>query len=478
MSIWDYFSGNASPEQQAGLLGLSTALNGSLGDGRRPVGFGQALAAGAQGMQQGRDQYNDREQAKQALAMQAKLMGFKLKEAESDFDNQEAQRARAKKLIEFNQKYFGGGIGAGGQAPAGMDGMSQAAAPQMQAPMMGGPASLPQLGAQPGAAPVGGMQQKSGVFDQRMAYAQALRADGFAEQADAQEAQALKFQPKVSGWKEVKQNGKVLYAPFFEDGTNGNPVPLEVAKQLEKVNTGGTTELVDSFTGATVRSLNNTMKPGETASNGIARANLGLSQQRLALERQNAGKPVYNAEAGGFILPPSPANPGGKIIPLSGAGGGKMTEDQAKATGWLVQAENAYKNLRNVAFDKNGKIADAAKPGFGDAVAAVPGLGALGNTLRSADRQKFNQATSSMAEAFLRAATGAGVNREEAAQKVQEITPVWGEDEEVTRQKFESIPLYIDSLKVRAGPGAKKAAGVLAGPAPAGGGWSIKKVGQ
>lgn len=337
MSIWDYFSGNASPEQQAGLLGLSTALNGSLGDGRRPVGFGQALAAGAQGMQQGRDQYNDREQAKQALAMQAKLMGFKLKEAESDFDNQEAQRARAKKLIEFNQKYFGGGMGAGGQAPAGMDGMSQAAAPQMQAPMMGGPASLPQLGAQPVTAPTSGMQQKSSVFDQRLAYAQALRAKGFAEQADAQEAQALKFQPKVKALENVYgADGKVYKKPYFEDGSSGEPIPAEVAEKLMAVNQGGVTTLRNAFTGSAAQTITNTASPESLLSAATARRGQDLVNARAKEATQvSKAPPGYRFMPDGSLL----AIPGGPADAKANKDGVQKVQDARDVLSVLDEAE-------------------------------------------------------------------------------------------------------------------------------------------
>jgi hypothetical protein len=140
-----------------------------------------------------------------------------------------------------------------------------------------------------------------------------------------------------------------------------------------------------------------------------------------------------------------------------------MTEDQGKATGWLVQAENAYKNMMSAGLGPDGKPTSAAYPGFNDALSAIPSLGAttaIANTMRGAGRQKFMQASESLSEALLRAATGAGVNKEEAAQKVRELTPVFGEDEETTKQKFAAIPLYIESLKVRAGPGARKAAGI------------------
>jgi hypothetical protein len=138
--------------------------------------------------------------------------------------------------------------------------------------------------------------------------------------------------------------------------------------------------------------------------------------------------------------------------------GVKLTEDQGKATGWLVQAENAFKNMQAAGFDRDGNPTSAAKPGVADAIAGVPLVGgAVGNWLRTPDRQKFVQGASSLSESLLRAATGAGVNKDEAKQKIEELTPQWGEDAETTKQKMAAIPLYIESLKVRAGPGAPKA---------------------
>ena len=141
----------------------------------------------------------------------------------------------------------------------------------------------------------------------------------------------------------------------------------------------------------------------------------------------------------------------------------KLTEDQGKATGWLVQADNAYKNMMAVGADKDGDPTSAARPGFNDALAAIPSFGltsGVANTMRGADRQKFIQAASSLSESLLRAATGAGVNRDEAEQKIKELTPQFGEAAETTKQKYAAIPLYIESLKVRAGPGASRAAGI------------------
>ncbi len=155
-------------------------------------------------------------------------------------------------------------------------------------------------------------------------------------------------------------------------------------------------------------------------------------------------------------------------VPLSPAKDDSSTEDARKATGWLVQAQNAYNNMQGVIRTNPS----AARPGVADALADKEGvLGAAGNALLSADRQKFRQASSSLSEALLRAATGAGVNKDEALQKIRELTPVYGEKPETTQQKLDSIPLYLEALKARAGRKGSASAGSIVPPvqaAPAG----------
>jgi hypothetical protein len=147
----------------------------------------------------------------------------------------------------------------------------------------------------------------------------------------------------------------------------------------------------------------------------------------------------------------------------------KLTEDQGKATGWLVQADNAYKNMLKATDPKQGGNAANAETGLPDIVAGIPSFGAgekAANLLRGEGRQKFLQAASSLSEALLRAATGAGVNESEARQKVAELTPQIGDEPGTRQQKMEAIPLYLESLKVRAGPGAAKLPTIVQNAAP------------
>lgn len=145
-----------------------------------------------------------------------------------------------------------------------------------------------------------------------------------------------------------------------------------------------------------------------------------------------------------------------KAIVLGGKGGGKAagtggapqpkdpTEDQSKAAAWYAQGTNAYKNLMAVYKQ--------------DPTALYPGMietyspnDEAANRSRSPARQKAHQAASSLSEALLRAATGAGITIDEAQQKIREITPQRGDTQEVIDQKLAAIPVYLDALRNRAG---------------------------
>lgn len=146
------------------------------------------------------------------------------------------------------------------------------------------------------------------------------------------------------------------------------------------------------------------------------------------------------------------------------AAGGAISEDERKAAGWLAQANNAYKNMLDV-LDKSP---DADSP---SALEALLPEGAKG-AVQSPGRQRYTQAASSFSEAALRAATGAGVNRDEAAQKIRELTPGYFDTPELKRQKADSLKVYLESLNARANRAAPEGYQV---PTPGGGGQALPK---
>lgn len=249
------------------------------------------------------------------------------------------------------------------------------------------------------------------------------------------------------------------YGQRVGDGVQGYTAPVQV-------DLGGRVQFVKPQAGV---GFAKSMTPGEVAADRRAGERLRFDKE------QSAQNVTYQQDANGnFVALPTKSAPGAVVrgspvvsgpgmTPLQGKGGG-MTEDQAKATGWLSQAENAWRNMQSVMYqrDEKGQIKsgqngpvlnkDVISPGFFEA--NTPGE--AGNRLRSPQRQQFVQASESIGEALLRAATGAGVNKDEAAQKARELTPQRGDSEQVIQQKMASIPVYLESLRVRAGPGAKK----------------------
>jgi hypothetical protein len=138
------------------------------------------------------------------------------------------------------------------------------------------------------------------------------------------------------------------------------------------------------------------------------------------------------------------------------------TEDERKAAGWFFQADNARRNMANIV----ATTPSAAYPTGAERFAGlVPSIGEdIANYLRPEQRQMFVQASGSMAEALLRAATGAGVNESEAAQKVRELVPQLGDKPGTVKQKTDAYDVYMNSLRSRAGRALPKT------PAPSGGG--------
>jgi hypothetical protein len=258
--------------------------------------------------------------------------------------------------------------------------------------------------------------------------------------------------------------------------------------QTQNVNLGGNmvTQTVQPATGEVTRlasapitvDANTRERLAQQAREAAASRDVQMRGQNMADARAREGLQQGKVPSGYRANPDGSLSfiPGGPADPNRG-GDLKLTEDQGKATGWLVQADNAFKNMKAAIDPKQGGSPSAAKPGINDAIAAIPSFGAgeaVANLMRGENRQKFMQGASSLSESLLRAATGAGVNKDEAVQKIREITPVFGEADSVTRQKLDAIPLYIESLRVRAGPGGKKAADITRGVAT--GDWSVKEV--
>lgn len=128
----------------------------------------------------------------------------------------------------------------------------------------------------------------------------------------------------------------------------------------------------------------------------------------------------------------------------SGQSTQQPSEDERKAAGWVAQARTSMQNMQDALMQDPS----ADSPSTGEKLAGV--FGAEG-AVQSEARQRYATAASSFAEAALRAATGAGVNEQEAKQKINELTPTYFDKPATKEQKWRQLQMYLDSLEARAG---------------------------
>jgi hypothetical protein len=212
-------------------------------------------------------------------------------------------------------------------------------------------------------------------------------------------------------------------------------------------------------------------------------AQLGLMGERIAASERNAAARgdggdktkytiIYDAQGNAYTKdvnrpdePPIPMKmPSGSApqVPAQGAPDGsvspppasfrkavaapstpKSSEDERKAAGWVNQARLASQQMNDAIL----KDPTASDQGIIETV--LPS--GLSRPILSEQRQRFNDAASSFAEAALRAATGAGINESEAKQKIYELTPRYGDKPSAIQDKVTRQEMYLKSLESRAG---------------------------
>ena len=97
MGFFDQFN-NLSPEQNQGLLAAAAQMLQQSGPSRMPTSLGQILGGGLQAFQGAMTDAEKRKVEKLMQDQQIQMNSFKLRDSESDFQNQEAMRARARQI--------------------------------------------------------------------------------------------------------------------------------------------------------------------------------------------------------------------------------------------------------------------------------------------------------------------------------------------------------------------------------------------
>lgn len=459
MGILDGF--NLDDPQTQGLLAAAAQMLQQSGPSLRPTGLGQILGGGLSAYQGASTDAKRRKLEEDQLKQAALLRGLQIQEAQGGLADHDRARQQADQLRQFYTQQrvaqapqAGGSPGAG--APPQLGSIPMASTPGMDQP--------PQQGQQ-------GTQQPAGdPFSQRMALAQQLRGAGFHAEADAQEAQALKFKPKFDNSPHVVMgpNGKPMLVQTADDGTV-RPITggYGVAEKLAFHNLGGKTVGVDPYSGTTSATLNNTQSPDSIASNGVAR-------DRLTFDKQQADQPKFNAEIGGFVSQPSKAAPGGAFLPLAGSPGKTLTESQGKASLFASRMDKANQIMSQLNAD--GTNNTSAIKGALESVPLVGGaLGTVGNFAASSDQQRLEQSQRDFVNAVLRQESGASISPSEFESAQKQYFPQRGDSAAVIAQKAANRATAIQGMSLQSGQGAGRLGVGAAGGAPKGQ-WSIQKV--
>ena len=186
-----------------------------------------------------------------------------------------------------------------------------------------------------------------------------------------------------------------------------------------------------------------------------------LAEEAAQRAREAADRSRFGNAPAGFRF-----RPDGSLEAIPGGpkpAGSAASEDERKAAGWYMQANKAFSDMEAALM----KDSEADSPGILETY--IP-IDEVANRTRSPERQRYAQASGAFSEAVLRAATGAGVNKEEAAQKIRELTPQRGDTDTVKEQKRASLLNYLEALRSRAG----RALPQESAAPPAGGGWKIR----
>jgi len=294
-----------TPEQNQALLAAGSQILARSAPGRQPFSFGQAMGVGGLAFQDSMAEQQARAAHMRQSGQLEQMRGLQIEGMESDLEAQKLARQRAQEyqtLVKSYQLTRGAGQAASAapqdrSGAAMFSGLMNGSAPTVSAP------GEQQAMAAPMGAPA---DTRSALMQEGLQFAKFLNDNGYRNEAQAAAADAMKLQPKVKEWQKVTAGGKTMYAPYFEDGTYGQPVPLQVAQALERVNTGGSTELIDPVTGETVRSLTNTASPDTLANNAVSIRGQNMSDRRARemneITRQGQQSQLINEPTQGPML--------------------------------------------------------------------------------------------------------------------------------------------------------------------------------
>lgn len=261
MGLLDAFQGlgDLSPDQSQGLLAAAAQILQQSGPSRMPTSFGQILGGGLGAYQQGVSNSQKQRQEQEQAALAKKLMGFKLKDAESDFNTQELARADALKA----QQTLGGLYSQ--QSP------TDAAASVLGSNMAPTAANAAMLAAAPQS-----NNDTTDDYGRLRKEASALRGAGLFKAADAKDLEALKYKPEYSQSPQIGNgpDGKPALYVLDKNGTPKFLSGVSPQAKIRELNLGGTTQLIDDNAAVPGQVFKHSQSPDSIAVDRRAAADL------------------------------------------------------------------------------------------------------------------------------------------------------------------------------------------------------------
>jgi hypothetical protein len=286
---------------------------------------------------------------------------------------------------------------------------------------------------------IGQASPNTGLELQRIEQKRQLDAASMAEKiAKADEGQRAKIKAmndqigKAAIWADTPEKWTQMVSHFQGTGANieqfrdfnSRPMMMNQAQTIQQIldqttpkpqaiNMGGQTAIIDMNTrtnpGVVGQSFQQTMTPGQIASNRIAPANLGLEQQKFAQMK------------------------------ATGGAGGKVTEDQAKNR-QLYQRTTQQLPIALQAFDSMGKL--------GNQVGNLTGA----SWLTSPEFQRGDAALKDISASYLYSVSGATATPGEVANLQSTLRPRIGESAQAIADKKARLQQMVESINTRANP--------------------------
>jgi hypothetical protein len=396
---------------QQGNLAAAAALLQASGPSRQRQSLGQALGAALQAGQQGYQQAR-------TGSLQELMLGEKLREGQTA---RQVQQQVASALTT---------------APA-------ALSPAMQALAAPGGQVGPTVQRAEMAAAIPEITPNQIKAMQYQNAADVLAAAGRVADAEKYQSMAEKLNPRAEvvgqPFEVTDATGKPILVQQFKDGKLQTMAGFGPKREVVLQNLGGQTVAVNKSALRGGETFQQTMTPGEVASNRIAQGQLGVAQAGLGLRQREFDRGAFDrvdtAEGMMFV----PKTPGGQAMPIMGPGGQPLrgagsapTEGQSNAAGFAQRMELAESIISN--------LPAGSQPGAGTRIAeAVPLVGgALARSVQPAATQQYDQAAQDWIRAKLRKESGAAIGVDEMKQEFATYFPQVGDTPEKIAQKAEA----------------------------------------